>query len=278
MPSDMHHKPTVLCLSGLDPTGGAGIQADIETLAFLGCHCLPVVTSLTVQNTANVLSSAPVSTALLDSQLTTLQQDIRIDAVKIGLIDSIDILVLIEKLLNGLRKTQPDILLIADPVHKAGGGFAFSTEGLIREYRQRIIPLCTVITPNTDELALLCPQAASPEDAARLLCSSGCKHVLLTGTHADTSDVVNRLYGQRAVSDTPETEWHVVSWSWPRLPGSYHGSGCTMASALAGNLAKGLDMPTAAFAAQEFTWQSLQHAHRPGKGQFLPNRGLHQKN
>lgn len=278
MPSDMHHKPTVLCLSGLDPTGGAGIQADIETLASLGCHCLPVVTSLTVQNTANVLSTAPVSATLLDSQLMALQQDIRIDAVKIGLIDSLDVVVRVGKFLNNLRKMQPDILIIADPVLKAGGGFAFSTEALILEYRQRIIPLCTVITPNTDELTLLCPQAGSPEDAARLLCSNGCKHVLVTGTHADTSDVVNRLYGQSAGSDTPQIEWRVVSWSWPRLPGSFHGSGCTMASALAGNLANGLHMPEAAFAAQEFTWQSLQLAHKPGKGQFLPNRGLHQRN
>jgi len=271
----MSHIPTVLCLSGLDPTGGAGIQADIETLFSLGCHCLPVITSLTVQNTKNVLSTAPVSAGLLLSQLTALKEDVRIDAVKIGLIDSPEVLAQIAGFLEKLRQASPDVPVVADPVLKAGGGFAFSTDALIHEYRQRILPLCTVITPNTLELSLLCPEAKTLDEAARDLCkNSGCSHVLLTGTHADTSEVVNRLYSRETFSRIPEIESRVISWAWPRLSDSYHGSGCTLASAVAGCLAKGFGMSEAALAAQEFTWQSLLHAHKPGEGQLLPNRGF----
>jgi hydroxymethylpyrimidine/phosphomethylpyrimidine kinase len=268
----MLHKPSILCLSGLDPTGGAGIQADIETLFSLGCHCLPVITSLTVQNTENVLSTSPVSPDLLAMQLNTLVSDMRIDAVKIGLIDSLEALAQIAAFVENLKQTCPDLPVVADPVLKAGGGFDFSTETLIREYRLRIIPWCTVITPNTHELLLLCPETESLDDAARILCDTNCHHVLLTGTHADTPEVVNRLYSRGRIADIPEIHSRVLSWAWPRLPGSYHGSGCTLASALAGGLANGLGVTEAAVAAQEFTWQSLQHAHQPGVGQLLPNR------
>lgn len=274
----MPHKPSVLCLSGLDPSGGAGIQADIETLFSLGCHCMPVITSLTVQNTDNVLSTTPVSADLLASQLDALLADMRIDAVKIGLIDNVDVLHQIAIFLDRLRKLSPGLPVVADPVLKAGGGFNFSTDALINEYRLHIIPLCTVITPNTHELALLCPDAESPDDAARNLCNSGCHHVLLTGTHADTPDVVNRLYSQRHNAGIPEIESRVLSWSWPRLPGSYHGSGCTFASALAASLANGHGMTEAAVAAQEFTWHALQQAHKPGAGQLLPDRRLKPEN
>lgn len=257
----MSKKPLVLCLSGLDPSGGAGIQADIEALMATGCHCLPVVTSLTVQDTRNVASTHPVDVALLREQIHLLLDDLQIQAVKIGLIDSLDVLGLISEVISGIG----NIPVVADPVLTAGGGFRFSGEELIAAYKKLILPHCTVLTPNTDELGMLCSGARSAETSAAQLHELGCPAVLLTGTHADSTDVRNYLF---------QPGLPAQSWSWPRLPGEYHGSGCTLASALAGALAKGLTLPAATEQAQTYTWGTLKTGWIPGKGQYVPDRGF----
>lgn len=252
-------KPTVLCLSGLDPTGGAGIQADIETLFACGCHCLPVITSLTVQDTGNVIRTQAVATDLVRAQIDALFADIQIHAIKIGLIDNIDILSVIAEVMTD----HPAIPVIADPVLKAGGGFRFSSDELIDAYRRLVIPRVTVLTPNTDELTALCPADTDSALAATTLLATGCSHILLTGTHAQTTDVTNTLYQ----SDAP-----AESWTWPRLTGSYHGSGCTLAAALAAGMAQGMPVSEAAAHAQAFTWHSLQRGWQAGRVQALPDR------
>jgi len=249
----------VLCLSGLDPTGGAGIQADIETLSANGCHCLPVITSLTVQDTHNVVRTQPVAVNLLRAQLATLLADVPVHAIKIGLIDSIDTLNFIAEVITD----HPGIPVIADPVLKAGGGYQFSSTELIASYRQLIVPRVTVLTPNTDELGALGRPDTDPAAAVRFLLAAGCRHILLTGTHAQTPDVINTLYHHDA---PPE------SWTWPRLTGSYHGSGCTLASAVAAGLAQGLSASKAVASAQAFTWHALQQGWKAGRGQALPDR------
>lgn len=257
----MPAKPTVLCLSGLDPTGGAGIQADIETIFANGCHCLPVVTSLTVQDTRNVIRTQTVAVDVLRSQVDAIFADMPVQAIKIGLIDSLDVL----RLVVDVMREHPSIPVVADPVLKAGGGFSFSGKQLIEDYRILVVPRVTVLTPNTDELAALSPQQQTLELAAGDLLRSGCQHILLTGTHACTDDVTNTLYYR---------DGSVERWSWPRLPGSYHGSGCTFAAALAAGLAQGSPVSQAAANAQTFTWQALQQSWTPGRGQALPDRQL----
>lgn len=249
----------MLCLSGLDPTGGAGIQADIETLFALGCHCLPVITSLTVQDTGNVSRTQAVASDLLQAQLDVLFADVPVRAIKIGLIDSIDTLELIAEVMTD----YPEIPVVADPVLKAGGGFTFSGDDLIAAYRRLVLPRVTVLTPNTDELSMLSPIEADHGAAASALMALGCRHVLVTGTHARTEDVINTLFSQ----DRPAESWH-----WPRLPGTYHGSGCTLASALTAGLAQGLPVSRAATNAQSFTWHALQQGWQAGHGQTLPDR------
>ena len=106
-------------------------------------------------------------------------------------------------------------------------------------------------------------RSSSLADCAKRILESGCEFVLITGTHENTGEVVNTLYNSDGV---------VRSDSWPRLPGSYHGSGCTLASAIAATMANGLDIPEAVREAQEYTWQSLQAGFRPGMGQFIPDR------
>lgn len=255
----MAGKPAVLCLSGLDPSGGAGIQADIEALFANGCHCLPLLTSLTVQDTRNVIRTQAVDADLLRSQINTVLADIQVHAIKIGLIDNIDVL----RVIADVMADHPTIPVVADPVVKAGGGFEFSGADLISAYRSLILPRVTVLTPNTDELLALSPDCDAPELAASALMALGCGHILLTGTHASTPDVINTLYHPDAPAE---------SWTWPRLPGSYHGSGCTLAAALAAGLAQTIPLSQAAAGAQAFTWQALQQGWRAGQGQFLPDR------
>jgi len=253
-------KPNVLCFSGLDPTGGAGIQADIEALFSAGCHCLPVVTALTVQDTHNVMTSHPVAPTLLIAQARTVLDDMPVAAIKIGLLGSIHA----AEAIHCILRDYPEIPVILDPILRAGGGFDFSADDIRSVMRNLLIPLTTVLTPNTLELRLLTDATDNAEANARELLALGCKHVLLTGTHSDNPSVINCLY---SLMQTPEL------CEWPRLPGEYHGSGCTLAASLAGYIAKGLSVAEAARQAQHFTWQSLQAGQRPGSGQWLPERG-----
>lgn len=258
-------KPLVVCFSGLDPTGGAGIQADIETLQTLGCHTLPVISSLTVQTTLNVLETSSCDPGLIRRQFDALMESqLEIAAIKLGLIDNPDVMACISEII----RQHHTIPVIADPVLKAGGGFEFSGHTLVQQYRDLILPYCNVLTPNTLELFRLSPHSDSDLTAMRDLCSTGCEYILLTGTHRNSDQVINRLYSQ----NTPTAD---QQWSWPRLPGEYHGSGCTLASALAAGLAKGMSYTAAAESAQQFTWQSLKNALKVGNGQYLPDRRSH---
>jgi hydroxymethylpyrimidine/phosphomethylpyrimidine kinase len=243
--------PAVLSFAASDPTGGAGIQADLLAIAALGCHPLTVLTALTVQDTTGVESLHEVETRLVEAQARRLLDELPVAAFKLGVLGSAANARAIGRLL-GARPRRP---LVVDPVLASGRGDALSTEGGVAALKESILPLATVATPNSLEAERL-------GGVARLL-ELGCRYVLVTGTHAATPDVVNTLHDRSGV---------VRQDRWPRLPGSYHGSGCTLASALAAFLALGRDVPTAAREAQEFTWRALEAGFRPGDGQFIPQR------
>lgn len=243
--------PAVLAFAASDPTGGAGIQADLLTLAALGCHPLTVLTALTVQDTAGVESVHEVEARLVEAQARRLLDEQPVAAFKTGVLGSADNARAIGRLL-GARPRAP---LVVDPVLASGRGDALSSDAGIGALEQCILPLATVATPNSLEAARL-------GGVARLL-ELGCRYVLVTGTHASTPDVVNTLHDRSGV---------VREDRWPRLAGSYHGSGCTLASALAAFLALGRDVPSAAREAQDFTWHALRAGFRPAAGQFIPQR------
>ncbi|MBQ14854.1 MAG: hydroxymethylpyrimidine/phosphomethylpyrimidine kinase [Gammaproteobacteria bacterium] len=257
-------KPVVMCFSGLDPTGGAGIQADIETLFSIGCHGAPVVTALTAQNTQNAITSLPTEPSLLIQQARAILEDIPISCFKIGLPGSIDCV----EVMHTLLEAYPDIPVVLDPIASAGGGFEFSSEEILDAVRTLLLPLTTILTPNTDELASLAPTADTLNACANEILDSGCQHILLTGTHAKTPEVVNKLYS---------THQDITFFTWPRLEHVYHGSGCTLAAAVAGYLAHKLSLQDAVQRAQRFTWESLSHATRMGFGQHIPNRSFWNK-
>jgi hydroxymethylpyrimidine/phosphomethylpyrimidine kinase len=253
----------VLTFSASDPSGGAGMQADILTLASMGCHPLSVLTAITVQDTLGVEGIMALDSEWVADQARCLLEDMPVDAFKIGVLGSIENIAAIAEILAD----YPDVPLVLDPVLTSGRGDEFAGEDMISAIRELLVPQSTVVTPNIHELRRLAGEDdnddAGLDECAQILLDSGCEYVLVTGTHDSTADVVNTLYHRGGVlrADT-----------WQRLPGSYHGSGCTLASALAANLARGLDLGDAVYEAQDYTWQALAHAFRPGMGQYLPDR------
>ena len=254
--------PAVLTFAASDPTSGAGLQADLLALASMGCYPLSVVTALTVQDTAGVESFLAIDPDWVADQARCILEDMPVAAFKMGMLGSTEIVTVVAEVVSD----YPDVPLVLDPVLASGRGDEFAGEEMIAAIRELLVPQSTVVTPNIPELRRLAGEDdgdASLADCAQILLDSGCEYVLVTGTHDATPEVVNTLYHRGGVlrSDT-----------WQRLPGSYHGSGCTLASALAANLARGLEIGDAVYEAQDYTWQALSHALRPGMGQFLPDR------
>jgi hydroxymethylpyrimidine/phosphomethylpyrimidine kinase len=243
--------PIVLTFAASDPTGGAGLQADVLTLAARGCHPLSVVTALTVQDTRGVESLHAVEAARVTEQARCLLADFKVAAFKLGVLGSASNTAVIARLLAAHRHAP----VVVDPVLASGRGDALAGEDSISTMQQAIFPLTAVATPNTLEAQRLGGISA--------MLAAGCRYVLVTGTHEEGTDVVNRLHDSRGL---------VREDRWPRLAGSYHGSGCTLASALAAALAKGMAMPEAVRDAQDYTWHALAAGFRPGAGQFIPQR------
>ena len=252
--------PTVLCFSGHDPSGGAGIQADIETVASMGCHALPVITSLTVQDTKNVHQFQPVNVSLFIEQARCVLENISVSAIKIGMTGSQTIIEAIHSILRDF----PDIPVVFDPVLRAGGGASLGEDEVVDAIRNLLLPVTTVLTPNSLEARKLIPEADTLNACGQALLDSGCEFTLITGTHEQAEHVDNQWFGNHRLLET---------FTWERLPEEYHGSGCTLASAMAALIGHGLDPFQAAHEAQEYTWQALKHAFRisPG-GQLIPNR------
>lgn len=252
------NRPVVLCFSGHDPSGGAGIQADIETIFSHCCHPASVITALTEQDSRNVKKLIPQQPDDIISQAETLLSDFKVAAIKIGLIGDAAIARAIAEIL----RQCPGIPVVLDPVLAAGGGTELASQALITTIVELLLPLTTVLTPNSEEARRLSGQQ-DLTDCAQWLQDKGADYVLITGTHEQSEQVHNRLFMPDNLSET---------FNWQRLPHHYHGSGCTLASAIAALLAQGLDVFTAANEAQEFTWQSLAAAYKPGHGQHNPNR------
>ncbi len=251
--------PAVLIFSGLDPSGGAGIQADIEALASQGCHACPIITTLTIQDTSDVSSTVTVDPQMIYEQATTILNDINVAAIKIGLIDSTDSVEAIRSILSD----HSDIPVILDPVLASGANSELNNAEVQNAIRELLLPHTTVLTPNSKEARLLAPQADTLGACAMSLLDDGCEFVLITGTHEPTEKVTNTLYSNHRKLE----EFH-----WERLQGEHHGSGCTLASSIAGLLAQGNEPFSAMHEAQEYTWQSLKNGYRIGKGQYIPNR------
>jgi len=261
--ADPDFPPIVLTFAASDPSGGAGLQADILTLASMGCHPLSVLTAYTVQDSAGVEAVQALDSDWVADQARCLLEDMPVDAFKIGVLGSTENIAAIAEVISD----YPDVPLILDPVLASGRGDELASDDMTHAMRELLLPQTTILTPNSLEVRRLAEtdddDDVSLAQCAERLIAMGCEFVLVTGTHEPTPDVVNTLYGRSGVVRTD---------NWPRLPGSYHGSGCTLASAIAAMLANGLDITEAVREAQDYTWNALKKAYRPGMGQFLPDR------
>lgn len=257
--------PIVLVFAASDPSGGAGLQADIMALSSMGCHPLSVVTAITIQDTTGVDDVSPIDAEWVADQARCVLEDMPVAAFKVGLLGSVEQVAAIAEVVSD----YPEVPLVVDPVLASGRGDELATDEMVAAMKELLIPQTTILTPNSLEARRLAaedgeePETLELAECARRLIATGCEYVLVTGTHENTAQVVNVLYAQNGL---------VRSDSWQRLPGVYHGSGCTLASAITATIANGLEVVDAVKDAQEYTWQSLKAAFRPGMGQHIPDR------
>lgn len=246
-----------LTIAGSDCSGGAGIQADLKTFSALGTFGMSVVTSVVAENTSRVISVCDVPADTIGDQIDAVFEDIRVDAVKIGMLSN----VATARIVAGkLQQYQPANVVI-DPVMVATSGGALMQEAALDVLVNEILPFADVLTPNIPEAAVLCGKPIQTqrdmEDAAKRIHSFGAKNVLIKGGHL-TGDALDILYDG------------VRYYAFPgkRIPSNNtHGTGCTLSSAIAAFLAKGTKMEDAIAQAKEYVTAAIQYAYGDiGKG------------
>lgn len=247
----------MLVIAGHDPSGGAGVQADIESIANAGCHPVTVITSLTAQNTRQVVDVIPQEPERFRKQISLILEDMEITACKIGMTGSIE---LIDVIQSELSKIEVPIVL--DPVISATSGKSFADENMCEKILSSLFPLTTVVTPNSEEARAL-SHTTDLNAAANKLLAYGTQSVLITGTHEDTDDVINTFYTTNNTS---------IDYQWERLTETFHGSGCTLSSRIAALLALGNTLEEAVKNSQAYTWNTLKHGLKLGQSQAQPNR------
>ncbi len=253
-------RPTVLCFSGLDPSGGAGLQADIEAVGQSGAHAAIACTALTIQNSQQVFGFEPTPKDLLLAQANAVVNDLPIRCVKSGMLGTTDNIIALAAFLS----EHPDYLYVLDPVLVANSGGSLGHQSTLVKAFETLIPYASLITPNTVELRAL-TGIEDLELATQKLFAMGAQAVLVKGGHEDTPDYIqNRLYiSGKLISET----------RCPRLEGEYHGSGCSLASFIAGRLALGDNLKTAVQHAETWLFGVLKQAESPVKnGQKIPKR------
>lgn len=250
--------PTVLCLSGHDPSGGAGQLADAQAVTAQQAHPAVAITCNTVQDTVNARRIMALPVADVIDQAKAVLADQPVACIKLGLLANREIGDAVAKLLA----THADIPLVVDPVLVASGGSTLAETALRPLLAGKLAARASILTPNTSE-ALALTGAPTARAAAHDLLATGAQAVLITDGDGDGPTVDNQLH----LADGSATAIKVA-----RLPGRFHGSGCTLAAALAARLAHGDSLHLAAQAAIAYTQRCLAAAFSPGKGQAIPNR------
>ncbi len=252
-------RPIVLCLSGHDPIGGAGLQADIEAIAAQQCHAAPAITALTIQDTVNVSDFRVLDHDWIVAQARAILNDVPVAAVKLGMLGTAE---MVRTACEVIYMTA-DAPVVCDPVLRAEGGGSLGEGDVGYVLREELLPLAHVVTPNLPEAQIMAGLPnGSADDCAEVLLKH-CKNLLITGGHGPENELHNRLY-------LADGSCHTLIQQ--RLPGKYHGSGCTLASALAARLALGQNLHSAVQSALDYTWGCLRDAEAPGKGQYIPRR------
>jgi hydroxymethylpyrimidine/phosphomethylpyrimidine kinase len=256
LPTSVRRLPTarVLTIAGSDSGGGAGIQADLKTMLAFGVHGMSAVTAITAQNSVGVQGWWPVPEEAVRAQVRSVVDDIGVDAVKTGMLGTADTTRLVASLLAELPDGVP---VVVDPVCASKHGDPLIDEDAVAAVRVGLLPVATVITPNLPEAALLAGRDGSPAELARVLLSYGSAWVLVKGGHA-TGDPTDHLFG---------ADGTVTSFTAARSDNRHsHGTGCTLASAIASRLGLGDDVVSAVAAGKEYITGAVAAGFPLGSG------------
>src|SRR5215472_8446998 len=251
-------KGRVLIVAGSDSGGGAGIQADIKAVTMLGAFAATAITALTAQNTEGVHGVLPIDPAFIRQQMEVVLDDIGADAIKTGMLHDAAV---IDTVAAVIAERAAAIPLVLDPVMAAKGGAPLIQADAIDALKNRLVPRAAVLTPNLPEAEILCGRAindvAAMREAAQVLLALGCGAVLLKGGHLDGDTVHDVL-----ASDTGVTEW-----TSPRITTRHtHGTGCTLASAIAAGLAQGMAVVASVERARDYVQRAIAAAPGLGRG------------
>lgn len=247
---------TALTIAGSDCSGGAGIQADIKTMSAHGVFAMSVIVSVVAENTSRVLAIEDVLPSMVEAQIDAIFEDIAVDAVKVGMLSSPDIMQAVADKL----KEYNAINVVIDPVMYAKNGCPLMDPSAINAYITTIVPLAYILTPNIPEAEAISgikiDNAADVEQACKIIHGMGCRYVLIKGGHAQ-GDPIDVLY------DGSEYEY----FAHKRInTKNTHGTGCTLSSAIASNLALGMSISEAVKLAKEYVTTAITHALEIGKG------------
>ncbi len=252
---------SVLTIAGSDSGGGAGIQADLKTFAAHGVHGLSAIAALTAQHTHGVTAMHVPSVEFLRAQLDACFDDFRICAVKIGMLASAEVIVCVAEALATRR--PPHVVL--DPVMVATSGAKLLEDDALHALRTRLLPLASIVTPNIPEAELLlghpiASDAVAESAVAEFVEDLGARAVLLKGGHlAGRGPMIDRYWDGETVAQ----------YGHDRLDLQAHGTGCTLASAIAANLCLGLPMRDACEAATHYVHRALRLGYRPGRSELV---------
>ncbi|MCD8029562.1 MAG: bifunctional hydroxymethylpyrimidine kinase/phosphomethylpyrimidine kinase [Bacteroides sp.] len=245
----MKRYPIVFSIAGSDPSGGAGIQSDLKTIAALGGYGAAAITALTIQNTRGVKEVYPVSADVVSRQILAVCEDLCPDVVKIGMVATLENVGAIAGALRRFRPSQ----VVYDPVLASTAGQKLIRDEVPEALRAELFPLCTLITPNLDEAERLTGLTVRNEEqmqqAGRRLQEQGCSSVLIKGGHLTGKEMTDLLF-------TPE---QMYRFSGPKIDsGNLHGTGCTLSSAIATYIALGHPLPDAVGKAKSYLTQAIQ--------------------
>ena len=243
--------PVVMSITSLDPCGGGGIAADIETLASLGCHCTPIVTRLSANDTKERKDSETTDSNLLIEQIRAVLEDISIDLFKIGDIASVANAEAVHTILND----YPHIPVVLDP--------ALDDSNLSTAISNLLIPHAQILILNHSRTHSLASGADTLAACAQEILEMGCQHLLITDVRDNSSGSCNHLFSSKGLIQRIE---------WEQLPHQYLGAGCTLSAAVSAYLAHQINLLESVKQAQEFTWHALKHGQRIGMGKLLPDR------
>lgn len=265
--------PRVLSIAGSDSSGGAGIQADLKTFSALGCYGMTAITALTAQNTQGVRAIHSVPAAMLRDQIDAVVEDIGVDAVKIGMLHSPEVVLTVAEALDRHGLSQ----VVLDPVMVAANGAKLISDEAVSVLVAELFPCALVVTPNLDEAALLLGRSLTGTDelaqAAQELLAQGARAVLLKGGHLPGHEVVDILVQSRMDGQACEVQpLHSIRISTHNL----HGTGCTLSSAIAAYLALGYALPESVLAARTYVRSALDAGAnvRTGEGVGPLNHGF----